>query len=528
MTLSELIITDEIARHRDYRDSRQGRPRTAIPWDAREFIAWDGEGIKPELFRDGPWSTKEMNRQWTEAFLNKNGELPLDQDGVEFSLQPVEPQPYVLLANSKGDRLVYREGIPTLIAFEFLLHVKSQYPRSVFVGFGLNYDFAQILKDLPLPRLRFLYETNVTHWGKYRIEWRPRRWLRITHKPSKRTVSVYDVFGFFQSSFLVACEKYLGKNDPDLSIIRKGKAARDVFTWQELDDFIIPYNETELRMLVKMMNILREDLHAIDLNLASDWYGPGAIANRLLHKQGIKKYMAKTPEEVSHAAQYAYAGGRFEQFKLGRHTGNIYEYDIRSAYPAAATLLPILSEGSWEYVETFEPETFAVWNISYRQHSDNDKPQPLFCRSSNGSVSFPRESTGWYWGAEAALVPDHIRHGYVWRPRTDTKPFAFVSEMFEQRRLYKQQGIPCERAIKLALNSIYGKLAQIIGARGKQAPGWHQLEWAGWITSYVRAMIYKAILLRPDAIIAAETDAVFSTEPLDLDIGEGQIGRAHV
>jgi hypothetical protein len=34
-------------------------------------------------------------------------------------------------------------------------------------------------------------------------------------------------------------------------------------------------------------------------------------------------------------------------------------------------------------------------------------------------------------------------------------------------------------------------------------------------------MIYKAIRLNPDAIIAVETDAVFSKTPLDLDVGPG-------
>jgi hypothetical protein len=92
--------------------------------------------------------------------------------------------------------------------------------------------------------------------------------------------------------------------------------------------------------------------------------------------------------------------------------------------------------------------------------------------------------------------------------------------MYEQRKAYKEAGNPTQRAIKLCLNSLYGKLAQLAGGVDK-APKFHQLEWAGYITSQTRAAIYNAIMLNPQAIIAAETDAVFSTEPLDLDIGTG-------
>jgi DNA polymerase type B, organellar and viral len=495
------------------------RKSRKLAWNSKEFIGWDGEGIQHEKPSNVP---EDFMRNWLNTYQEVNGELPeLPPYMRPFDLEPAEPQPYVLLANSKGDNIQNKEGISTFTALEFILSCKKEYPNSIFVGFAFNYDIAQILKDLPWESLKEIYKTNRAKYGHYNLEWRPRRWLRVSDRVEKKSATIYDVFGFFQTSFLIACEKYLGKDDPALTLIKKGKEARDTFKWEELDDFIIPYCNTELSMLVRVMDKLREHFHEVGLDLTK-WYGPGAVANQVLKKYNIAIHMSKdVPAEVTNASQYAYAGGRFEQFKLGCHTDTVYEYDIRSAYPAAIAQLPSLSNGTWEYVDTFEHDSFGVWNIGYdTTYKGDNQPKPLFCRSENGSVSFPSEVTGWYWTPEASLVPSFIRGGYIFRSTSSRRPFDFTRQLFNLRRHYVELGIPSQLALKLALNSIYGKLAQTIGGTDGP-PAWHQLEWAGWITSYTRAVIYKAILLNPDAIIASETDAVFSTTPLDLDLGPG-------
>jgi hypothetical protein len=87
--------------------------------------------------------------------------------------------------------------------------------------------------------------------------------------------------------------------------------------------------------------------------------------------------------------------------------------------------------------------------------------------------------------------------------------------MYDNRRILQNKKNPAERALKLILNSVYGKLAQTVGATDKP-PTWHQLEYAGYITSHTRAKLYDAMLQKPESLIAVETDAVFTTEPLDL------------
>jgi hypothetical protein len=111
-------------------------------------------------------------------------------------------------------------------------------------------------------------------------------------------------------------------------------------------------------------------------------------------------------------------------------------------------------------------------------------------------------------------------------PWDDSKPFSFIDAMFEQRKALKAAGDGAHVALKLALNSLYGKLAQQIGAyydwKAKQwiKPPYHQLEWAGYTTSYCRAKILTAALEDIHSVIAFETDALFTTRPLNLPVSD--------
>lgn len=489
-------------KRRDYTGA--GHRATALRgWDAREFIGWDGEGIQVNEPLD-----------WGKGVYE-------DGDNILISPQrKAKPQPYVLLANSKGQYITNGGGLSTEGCLEMILTVKEQFPKSIFVGFSFNYDVNQMLKDLHPAYLQALHETNETAYKDYHIKWLPRKSFYVRN--AKRSAIIYDVFGFFQTSFLQTCKEYLGEDDPELDIIARGKAAREAFTWEEMDDFILPYCLTELSMLVRVMNQLRADLHDADMD-PGQWHGPGAIAAKAFANNNVP-ISREIPEDVLDASQFAYAGGRFEPFWMGRCPHPVYEYDIRSAYPAAATHLPDISDGYWEHTLRFQPGSFGIWHCHYRgSYGTGDKanrPQPLFCRSETGTISYPLETDGWYWTPEAELVPNTVEEGWIFRPYADTRPFAFIEGMYEQRRLLREQGSSTQRALKLCMNSIYGKTAQCIG-HTDEPPRWHQLEYAGYITSYVRAMIYRAIVLSPDTILAVETDAVFSTVPLDLDIGTG-------
>src|SRR5690606_12960194 len=100
------------------------------------------------------------------------------------------------------------------------------------------------------------------------------------------------------------------------------------------------------------------------------------------------------------------------------------------------------------------------------------------------AVHFPNVVEGWYWSPEANLA--QYLGGYAeilegWEFESDgTTPFEWVGDVYQTRAQWKQEGNPSQIALKLLMNSMYGKFAQRVGFKGSSSPTWHQLEWAGW------------------------------------------------
>lgn len=175
---------------------------------------------------------------------------------------------------------------------------------------------------------------------------------------------------------------------------------------------------------------------------------------------------------------------------------------------------------------------------------------PLPYRTRTGGILFPSRGYGWYMrddilGAIAWLerfAPDYPRKGRRGRNAVrfefeeawlfeqspagrDVRPFAFIGEWFNQRRQIKER-IQAERdkgnsdyydiremVIKLTLNSMYGKMAQAIGAKGKIPPIANPY-FAAATTAYCRRRALEAALVDPAAIVQFSTDGLVSTRAL--------------
>lgn len=439
-------------------------------------------------------------------------------------------QSLVLLANSVGH---YRASrcLSTEECLELIMDTEREDPNVIHVGFSFGYDVEMILRDVDLRRLAILHEKGAMYWRRYRIEYKRGKWFQVTKKfgTEKVTARIYDVWGFFQSSFLAAVKDNLGEI-PELAAIEAGKSGRSLFTYDELDNFIIPYCQAECRITVQMMTTLRERLYAADLKILQ-WHGPGAIASFAYTQRKVAPYMDHDiPEPVNRAAQYAYAGGRFELFKVGRHVGNVYRYDIRSAYPSAIVELPGLADGVWTHVTNPDPTKLARFGVYRIEYADPNvfgtRPQPFYYRDPRYAIHFPNAVQGWYWTPEAEFVQHlkgkaRILEGWEFS-ENGSRPFAWVDEVYETRAQWKREGNASQMALKLLLNSLYGKMAQRVGwEQSGKAPKWHQLEWAGYVTSRTRAKLYLAMLQahKKGALIGVETDGIFTSAPLTLDEG---------
>lgn len=464
---------------------------------------------------------------------------------------------YVLLANSTGAYIHNPAGLSTAECLDFIVSECARMRRCIHVGFVFSYDVSMILlQSLPYETARSVWRGakgngHATYWRDYAIEYRPRKEFRVRYhkmlsdeKPKKALI--WDVFGFFQSSFLRAVEDWLGEDYPDLSVIRDGKGRRSQF--DPTDISILPYCLAECRALVAIM----ERLHASILSMSDEmetaglidrplslsrWDGAGALAAMLMRAMGIKAFRGPDlPDAIQAAAEYAYFGGRAEIGWYGRYEGDVFRYDINSAYPSQQVWCPDLSDGTWTYSTEMTPGSFQLVHVRWDLSSPESAPwYPFPFRGVNGEVIFPARGEGWYWSVEVDAALSHLPYYRRRSPsaRIDVletwtfsgsqhgrQPFQYLSSLYRLRAEWKKDGNAAQKPAKLAINSHYGKTAQSAGYRPEtgRKPPYHQIAWAGYITAAARAQVYRAIMQRPDDILMVATDGLYSRAPLNLRV----------
>lgn len=505
------VYGDRSIADKKYNDTKRQRV-----YRSSDFMAWDGEG------------------------LNLNGE-----------------HRYVLLMNSDGEKIINENGLDTEHCLRFLCSIKNSHKKHIHVIYGGSYDVNMILKDLSYRHICMLQKNHKVFWKYFKIEYVPRKFFRVSlyeqnstiNKMKERpivSITLWDVIGFFQATFVGALEDHFkteeSKKELHLEEIKAGKARRSDFSKDELDNFIIPYTTHELHALVALMEKLRADAMQVNVHLKR-WDGAGAAASAVLGSYKVKQYYDELPQEVEHAAQVAYGGGRVEMFKYGHSSSPVHHYDIIGAYPSSMKFLPSLVDGTWEHFKikkvnvltkdfTIQPNTLYKIYWNFQSGLNNFKIFPFFYRKPWGTtrILYPNQGYTWVWSPELEIAQKwksyfqgelRVIEKYVFHPKDDNvRPFDFVSELYKKRLEMKKVGDGGQHVLKYAINSLYGKMAQTVGYRAEyQHPPFYNLMYAGLITSYTRARMYDAAMQSPDSIIAIATDGIWSTTPLTLDIG---------
>lgn len=488
-------------------------------FDVGEFIAIDGEG---------------ESRGRTEKFKLGKGKTYHAKEHF-----------YTLLAASTGEQIF--EGGNRLSSFgciDFLCELAINYPRAIFVIFAGGYDINHMLmwgfdRDTLKQIARGETVSCENDGVKYEIEYRARKSLTLRRglefytdkkgdlkKKWESKVVLWDVWGFFQDSFVGVIKKWLGENYKHYELIKDMKTRRGDFA-NVAQDKINAYNAAELETLVEVMDKVRDAIGGLGLK-CNRWDGAGAVAASILREHKIREFMSEPPPEIIDAARTAYAGGRIEVCKIGVHKGAVYDYDINSAYPSVMAHLPCLLHGDWVHNSGSNPPSgFTLVHCRF-EFPAGAPFYPLFYRTDKMQISFPQTGEGWYWFPEyeqaAALYGTvEVLEYYTWKPACNHKPFHWIKNYYKIRQQWIKNPTAdwhrgAEKIIKLGTNSLYGKTAQQIGGRNGDAPPYHNLCWAGYITSATRARLFEAANLKPDKIIGFATDGIFSIESLPIEI----------
>lgn len=460
---------------------------------------------------------------------------------------------YILMANSLGKSVAkHPPGLHTADAFRFMLEHSS--PGDLNVIYGGSYDANMAFKSMSVVDATRIWASekgcDVVVLGKtYRVRYRPRKSLELRrYAPGERfiraangqwvrnidkSIVLWDVIGFFQSSFVKAVELWFTPTEreelmPQWEMIRRMKAERSSFSAADMKA-IAAYSIEECRILTLLMERLRASLLTAELR-PSRWDGAGAVAKALLKKHKSKEELRAVDPAMHDAVRAAYAGGRIELCQIG-NVGRCWDYDINSAYPSTIAELPSLPL-EWEYHAPYHAPRTISGEEGGLYYVEWDFPRdlpwyPLYYRMGTGEIFFPASGKGWYWSYEVdAAWSYRVQMGGVmriisaWLPVRDrpvTKPFAWVAELYTLRQKLKKRGDGAEKVYKLGLNSLYGAFCQQLGGSEEKPPPYHHLAYAGMITSATRAKLVIAGLRSPEAIVAFMTDGIFSRSPLGLD-----------
>ena len=425
--------------------------------------------------------------------------------------------------------------------------------------------------------------TNGSVWFKnYKIEFWSGKRLTITkyglmpdgwktdRSNKLSSVTIDDTHSIFGGSFLSTLNRYkVPVTTEDMDRLTKGKEDRSTFDMDHIQE-IIDYNNLECKYGLMLIEKLHQHLETAGIH-TTDSYSPACYGKILFRKQNIKQTLDtrldwnspdKMKKQISRSAYNAFFGGRIEVGKYGSYYGDVYNYDLRSAYPSAMTDLPNLSRGRWDYRKNFQgkkwkryseiasddpvklldPEhPFSLYHVRFN-FPDDMQFYPFPFRTDTGAIMFPNQGIGWYWFPEVLSALDYgnlppgsieiLEAYYFIEEDPSDRPFSYVRDVYAQRRKWEEDGNDAQMVLKLALNSSYGVLAMQEGAariykkvKGKWTarklrPTYHQIEYAGYITSVTRAKIWSAITQDPESVITIATDGFYATKPFRLETGE--------
>lgn len=424
-----------------------------------------------------------------------------------------------LLADSDGFRLEYPN-----IAFENIAEFLLKREKYWIFFYNLSYDAECILKLLPsevfdpyrnLKKMRFSYKDYVVFYipGK-----------RLTIRKGKHTVSCYDIAQYFDNKPLDEAYSENIKNKLEDEYV-KTKSKREVFSlryFQRNKRKIRKYCIQDCIMAKELAEYWIELFYQVFGFYPRSWISSGYLGEKVLVYNKIRiPFFHELKYDIQNLAWKSYYGGRFELIKKG-FIGKCYLYDINSAYPYSLTKLPDITQGKWIDSKKINPRSALGFFNIIAKISDSIKIAPFPFKTKNNRIIYPSGEFETFVTLEelkSVLGDPRIQYkildSYQFIPKNNCEyPFReFIEEQYYKRLELKNQNNPLERAIKIILNSIYGKTAQTVDNRMGNL---FSPVIASYITGFARAQMYQ--FMRKNSLenetVAFATDSLACTRKI--------------
>jgi hypothetical protein len=388
----------------------------------------------------------------------------------------------------------------------------------------------------------------------------PKRRCYVEYRPlgdrmeGNRRLDIHDT----GTAFTGGLEKSLSEWQPELSpeqaaAIAWGKQARKNGFAGASNEDIEAYSEAECvghaRMCRKLIDSVADAGH-IPVE-PSKLFGSGSIASAALDYYGVatrKKTMECTSMvkglTVDELPTMTYFGGLIETPVLGQISVPVDEADINSAYPSHMLSLPCMREGHGRWVSRpgsrlSEAPSGSLGYVEASWLVSTPSTPPFLVRTKAGLVRQPLSGSHvWvtlpeYETAAARFGYDVKAHHVVYYVQECEceNPLLFLADLYNKRAAIKAEMktveygsdawllLHCRQlAIKLVINSIYGKFAQ----RRPQLGRFTNMHYASHITGCTRAQVRRESWLREDqggTVVYTHTDSVLSIGGTPVDGG---------
>lgn len=424
---------------------------------------------------------------------------------------------------------------------------KTKYP-TLYKQYAIDYLKSKWLKIWELRDPENPYKPKLDRNGEVKLKSNGKPEMEID---AINYICIDDTFGFYQSKFITATKPLIKQGymaEADYKEIENQKENRSEFDRQPIEQ-IKHYCNLELVTLSKALTVLRDGFDKMNIRLRN-WTGAGSPAASLIRAKGLKKDHYSPDIAVANItrqqeqAHRAFVGGRIEPIKQGfAMQRDLWLYDIASAYPNAMLGLPSMRDGEWKFhgsIPGGDLEEVASgsnvlsmfrikWKFPDKGVDGKSIPfNPFPYRTKRGSILFPGAGHAWImrdeiiaglkWVKKFGLDADMIvvEEWSEFIPGNDEKPYAFVAELYEMRRQAKSQKEYdiVEKAIKLCINSLYGKTVQSVGGTDDAPPACACPYYGAATTANCRARLLEAAILDPHSIVTFMTDGIVSTREL--------------
>jgi DNA polymerase elongation subunit (family B) len=414
------------------------------------------------------------------------------------------------------------------------------------ICWNADYDVGAILKFLPpalLERLyqlgRWQWETRLPGWssaGKISLHFVPRKFLRV--HVGRQRFTVYDLAQFYNMSLNRAAKDFLGeeKSDPGVAWDElKNALAHDPVKRKRIVDYCM----RDALLVERLAALTNEKFSKIGVPFEN----PVSYAS-LSYRVFKSNLDFEIPREVNEVGRESFRGGMIECLRAGMFSRAWY-IDLRSAYPSSICQLQD-PPNLWVPIEggrVRKDAAYASIECTVHVPATWHKGWLPYVPVRDGLLFYPvgRWRT-WldlytYRQVHKRGMVECVHGGVQGLGYSARRPFRREIE-----RLFKERSEDAQKkwAVKIILNSLYGKFAETIGYK-LPACDWSDLEdlsklnlafearerftnhtnffMAGEVTSRTRWRLIED--LKPADVISYATDGVFLKRlPVGLDFGD--------